>query len=158
MLVVDSREKWTHSDSNDTHISGWLERKGIPWTVKKLDVGDYMMAGGTLTIDRKQNIEEISKNLTNPADKKRFWNEVRLAYHRHLRLVVLIESQKYRSLMDLRGWKSAYSPVNGVALVRQMERLNRCYGVQFEFCQKRSTARRIIEILTKNLEEELLNV
>lgn len=147
MLIVDSREKWTQPGSRDTHISGWLDRHGVEWTVRKLDIGDYMLQGGNITVDRKQSIDEISKNLTNPADKKRFWNEVRLAHYRRIRLVVLIETSKYKDVSELRSWRSEYSPVRGPALIREMERLHRAYGVDFLFCQRRSTAKRIMEIL-----------
>lgn len=146
-LIVDSREKWTQNGSTDKHISSYLARRGIQWVVKKLDVGDYMTFGGNVTVDRKHGIEEIAKNLTNPRDKKRFMSEVRRAYQLRLRLVVLIESNKYTSIYDLRGWQSQFSPTNGNALIRQMERLGFAYGVRFEFCRSQSVAKRIIEIL-----------
>lgn len=147
LLIVDSREKWTQPNSTDKHISNYLTRNGIQWVVKKMDVGDYMTFGGFVSVDRKHSIEEIAKNLTNPRDKKRFMSEVRRAYQLRLRLVVLIESNKYTSIYDLRGWQSQFSPTNGNALIRQMERLGFAYGVRFEFCRSQSVARRIIEIL-----------
>jgi len=147
LLIVDSREKWTQNGSTDKHISTFLSRHGVSWVPKKLEVGDYMRFGGKVSIDRKQSIEEISKNLTNPKDKKRFMNEVRYAYRLGIRLVVLIESNKYTSIYDLRGWQSQFSPTNGNALIRQMERLGFAYGVRFEFCRSQSVAKRIIEIL-----------
>lgn len=133
LLFVDSREKWTQvvrGRKPDTHISAYLDRHKIPWVVQKLEVGDYMLEGGTVTVDRKQNVEEISRNLTNPNDKLRFWNEVRLARRIGLRLVVVIEDNKRKAVSDLRGWHSAYSPVTGAVLIRQMERLRHSYGVE----------------------------
>lgn len=146
-LIVDSREKWTQNGSTDKHISSYLTRRGIQWVVKKLDVGDYMTFGGNVTVDRKHGIEEIAKNLTNPRDKKRFMSEVRRAYQLRLHLIVLIESNKYKSIYDLRGWVSQYSPVNGNTLIRQMERLGFAYGVRFEFCRSQSVAKKIAKIL-----------
>lgn len=146
-LIVDSREKWTQLNSTDKHISAYLTRHGVEWVVKKLDVGDYMLFGGMTTVDRKHSIEEVAKNLTNPRDKKRFMAEVRRAYKLGLHLVVLIESNKYTSIYDLRGWNSQYSPTNGNALIRQMERLGFAYGVRFEFCRSQSIAKRILEVL-----------
>lgn len=149
MLIVDSREQWTQPGRKpDTHISAYLERHKIPYTVRKLDVGDYMLEGGSVTIDRKQGLEEVSRNLLNPADKKRFWNEVRLAHSMNVRLVVLVEDSKHKAPGEIRGWKSAYSPATGAAVLRQMERLRHCYGVEFVFCPRRSVARRIMEILS----------
>lgn len=146
-LIVDSREHWTHPDSKDTHISGWLERHCIAYKVQKLDVGDYMMEGGTVSVDRKQNVEEISGNLTNPTDKQRFMREVRRSRQLGLRLVVLVETNKYKAVKDLTSWKSKYTPVRGTVLIREMERLRYAYGVEFRFCPKMSAARKIIEIL-----------
>jgi len=157
ILIVDSREKWTQSGSSDKHISLYLARHGIQWVVKKLDVGDYMRFGGKVSIDRKQSIEEISKNLTNPADKKRFMNEVRYAYRLGIRLVVLIESNSYHDVYDLRQWRSRFTPVTGTTVIRQMERISFAYGVIFSFVNKKSVARRICEILEIPFSEKPIN-
>ena len=149
MLICDSRERWTQPGRKpDTHISAYLERHSIPWAVRKLDVGDYMLEGGSVTVDRKQGLEEVSRNLLNPADKKRFWNEVRLAHGLGIKLVVLVEDSKHKAPGDILGWRSSYSPVTGYAIFRQMERLRLGYGVEFVFCPKRYAARRILEILS----------
>lgn len=147
ILRIDSREKWTQAGSRDRHISDYLKRHGIAYRVEKLDAGDYMLDGGSVTVDRKASIEEISGNLTNPTDKVRFWNEVRLARQMGLRLVVLVETNKYKKVSDLAAWRSKYSPVRGQVLIREMNRLRLAYGVQFVFCPKVSAARRIMEIL-----------
>lgn len=155
MLIVDSREKWTQPGRKpDTHISAYLERHKIPYTVRKLVVGDYMLEGGSVTIDRKQGLEEVAKNLLNPADKKRFWNEVRLAHSLGIKLVVLVEDSKRKTVEDIHGWRSAYTRVTGAAIIKQIERLRHSYGVEFVFCPRRSAARRIIEILEAKGENE----
>ena len=141
MFFFDSRER------KNEHIKRYFDKHGIPYTVTKLDAGDYMRTGCRVTVDRKQNIEEISRNLTNTKDKQRFWNEVRLAYKMGLRLVVLVETNKYKSVSDLRFWKSKYTSVHGGALVREMERLRLAYGVQFMFCPRVSMAKTIIDLL-----------
>lgn len=153
MLIVDTREKWTQAkrkNTQDQHIKTYLDRHGISYRVQKLDVGDYMLQGGRITVDRKASIEEISGNLLNPADKRRFWAEVRRAYEKRLRLVVLVETNKIKKLEDLRQWHSAYTPVSGSALIREMQRLQNAYGVRFVFCPKVSAARKIMEVLEEN--------
>ncbi|MBO7436050.1 ERCC4 domain-containing protein [bacterium] len=147
MILCDSREKWTQPGSRDTHISGYFDRHGIAYRVEKLDVGDYMLDGGSVTVDRKQNLEEICKNLTNPADRKRFFAEARRAKELGLKLVVLIESNKYHQPRDILAWRSKYSHVPGTAVYRQMEKLRLAYKVEFRFCPKVSAARKIVEIL-----------
>ena len=147
MLIVDSREHWAQPGSKDRHIAAYFDRHAIAYKVEKLDVGDYMLEGGSVTVDRKASIEEISGNLTNPADKQRFLREVRRAHDGGLRLVVLVETNKFKCVRDLAAWRSKYSPVRGTALIRQMEKLRHAYGVEFVFCPKMSAARRIMEIL-----------
>lgn len=156
-LIVDSREKWTQNGSTDKHISSYLARRGIQWVVKKLDVGDYMTFGGNVTVDRKHSVEEIAKNLTNPKDKKRFMAEVRRAYQLGIRLVVLIESNSYHDVYDLRQWRSRFTPVSGTTVIRQMERISFAYGVIFSFVNKKSVARRICEILEIQFSEKPIN-
>lgn len=150
-LLVDTREQWTQVRPGrmpDTHISGYLDRHGIPWKVQKLDVGDYMLECGSVTVDRKKDLEEVASNLLNPADRARFWNEVRLAYRLGIKLVVLVEDSTHQGKEDVRGWRSSYSPANGAALLRQMEALKHSYGVLFYVCHKRSTGRRIVQLLS----------
>lgn len=151
VFLVDTREQWTQLRPGrrpDTHISDYLVRHGIPWKIQKLDVGDYMLDGGSITVDRKKDLEEVASNLLNPSDRARFWNEVRLAHRLEIKLVVLVEDSTHQGKEDIRGWKSSYSPANGAALLRQMERLKHSYGVLFYLCHKRSTGRRIVQLLS----------
>ena len=149
LLIVDSREKWTQGGSRDAHIRDYFDRHEIPYIIQKLDVGDYALPGGNIVVDRKQNLDEVSKNLTNPSDNARFMREVRRAHSAGLQLVVLIEhGGSIKSLDDVRDWQSRFTGVRGFALSRMMRRITLAYRVRWEFCSKRSTAKRIIEILT----------
>ena len=148
-LWIDSREKWTQPQSSDTHLSAYFDRHGIDWEVKKLDVGDYMLDGNdTISVDRKSSIDELASNLLNREDKSRFMREVRRAKESGLHLVVLIESNKYKSIPDLREWRSKYSGISGRSLMDAIYKTHISYGVEFLFCPKISTGRRIIELLS----------
>ena len=148
-LWIDSREKWTQPQSSDTHLSAYFDRHGIDWEVKKLDVGDYMLDGNdTISVDRKSSIDELASNLLNREDKSRFMREVRRAKESGLHLVVLIESNKYKSIPDLREWRSKYSGISGRSLMDAIYKTHIAYGVEFLFCPKISTGRRIIELLS----------
>ena len=148
-LWIDSREKWTQPQSSDTHLSAYFDRHGIDWEVKKLDVGDYMLEGNdTISVDRKASIDELASNLLNREDKSRFMREVRRAKESGLHLVVLIESNKYKSIPDLREWRSKYSGISGRSLMDAIYKTHISYGVEFLFCPKISTGRRIIELLS----------
>ena len=155
LLIVDSREKWTQGGSRDAHIREYFDRHEIPYIIQKLDVGDYALPGGRIVVDRKQNLDEVAKNLTNPADSARFMREVRRARSEGLQLVVLIEhSYKIKNLEDVQSWRSRFTGVRGFVLSRQMRRVTLAYNVRWEFCSKKSTGKRIIDILTEELKGE----
>ena len=147
-VICDSREKWTQPGSTDTHIKSYFEKHGIPYEVQTLDTGDYTYEGSNIVIDRKHNLDEVARNLTNRSDSSRFWREVRRAYKSGLKLIVLVESgPSVLSINDVSKWKSKYSPVSGRRVQTEMIRLEVSYGVRWVFCSKRSTARRILELL-----------
>lgn len=150
LLLTDSREKWTQDGSTDTHIKDYLIKHDIPYKVVKLDTGDYTF-DGTIVVDRKQNLEEVSRNLLNRNDSSRFWREVRRAYQSGIKLVILVEhGPSVKSINDVAKWRSAYSGVSGRAVVDAMIRCEMAYGVVWQFCSKRSTAKKIIEILSSS--------
>lgn len=154
-ILVDSREKWTQSGSTDTHLSSYFERHGITWTIVKLDVGDYQIEGdSSISVDRKKSLDEMATNLLNKSDSCRFWREVRRAYSQGTKLIVLCEcGGQYHTVNDLKAWKSRYSGVSGRRLIDEIVRCERAYGVTFRLCDKRSTARLIVEILTEGKEQ-----
>lgn len=148
-IICDSREKWTQGASKDRHISSYFDRHGIQWEVRKLDTGDYMLDGQSdRTVDRKQSLEELSRNLLNRKDSSRFWREVRRAHDSGMQLIVLVESGRaIKTINDVPRWQSKYSFVTGRRLLDEMIRLEYSYGVQWAFCDRRSTGRLIIELL-----------
>ena len=148
LLSVDSREQWTQSRSTDTHIKDYFERHRIPYKVVALSVGDYTFEGSNIAVDRKHNLDEVARNLTNRSDSSRFWREVRRAFQQGIQLVILVESgPQVLSINDVPKWKSKYSQVTGRSVQNEMIRLEMAYKVRWCFCSKRSTAKRIIEIL-----------
>lgn len=144
-LIVDSREKkWEH-------IAEYFEKQGIEYEVLKLDVGDYMIEGQSgITVDRKRNLAELSRNLMNPKDHSRFWKEIRRAREQGIKLYILCEhGGKIKSIKDVALWNDKYSGVTGRRLLDEIYRVHISYQVEFIFTNKRSTGRRIIEILTQ---------
>ena len=102
------------------------------WVVRKLDVGDYMFDGGRITVDRKQDLDELSKNLTNRADFARFMDEVRKARAERLKLIVLCEHGRgVKSIPDVAKWQSEFSHVSGRALMDRIYKVHISYGVEF---------------------------
>lgn len=153
MYIFDSREK-----KND-HVKAYFDKHGIAYKVEKLDVGDYMVEGGKVSVDRKQNLSELATNLMNRADKSRFWREVRRAREQGIKLIVLCEhGGKVKSIKDVAEWSSPYSPVSGRALMEEIYKCHISYGVEFLFCSKRSTGRLIHDILYREAKERLTNM
>ena len=147
MILIDTREK------KFDHIKDYFDAHEIPYKMQLLLCGDYMRDDRPgLSIDRKRNLEEISGNLCTP--ENRFWREMRRARDQCIHMVVLIEhGGQIKSLDDVRKWHSKYSKVSGTQLRAEMIRISLAYDVEFQFCAKVSTGRRIMEILYARSEE-----
>ena len=145
MLICDSREK------KNEHILRYFDRHGIDYEIRKLDVGDYMLGGNdTISVDRKSSVDELASNMLNRNDHARFLREAKRAADSGIKLIVLLETSKYKSIPDLREWRSKYSGITGRALMDAVYKTHIAYGVEFLFCPKISTGRRIVELLSCN--------
>lgn len=142
-FVFDTREK------KNEHIKAYFDKYGIEYEIRKLDVGDYQIEGKPqISVDRKRSLGELSHNLMNPKDHSRFWKEVRRAREQKIKLFVLVEhGGQIKSIEDVAKWTDKYSGVSGRTLMNEIYRVHIAYGVEFLFCDKRNTARKIIEIL-----------
>lgn len=148
MIICDTREK-----KND-HILDYFNRHGIQYGIDSMKTGDYMDSDKPeLVIDRKQNLDELRQNLCS-RDKNRFWREVRRAKDEGRKLVILCEhGDGIKALPDVRHWISEQNTkVTGRQLYNEAFRCHIGYGVEFLFCEKSETAKRIIEILGGGLE------
>ena len=145
-IVVDTREK------KNSHILKYFVVHDVDYEERKLDVADYQIEGkNDIAVDRKQNLDELARNLMNRADHSRFWKEVRRAKEQGIRMIILCEHGGHiKSIPDVAGWHSKYSPVSGRVLMEEIYRVHISYGVDFIFCSKRSTGKRILELLGWN--------
>ena len=142
MVIVDSREK------KNEHILKYFDKHGVEYEIHKLDCGDYMQPNGTISIDKKQDLAELAMNLLNPNDKARFWKEVRRARETGIKLVILCEhGGQIKTFSDVKKWRPRYGKATGKSLSDAIFRLYMAYGVPVMYCDKRSTAKRILEIL-----------
>ncbi len=104
----------------------------------------------TITVERKRDLQELLNNLKT-SDSSRFWREIRRSKEEGIKMIILCEhGGKIRSIKDVATWKSKYSKVTGRQLMEEMYRAHISYGVEFLFCDKRSTGRRIAELLGVN--------
>lgn len=142
MLICDSKEK------KNEHILRYFDRHGIDYEIRKLDVGDYMFEGGTISVDTKRSVDELASNMLNRNDHARFLREAKRAADSGIKLIVLLETSKYKAIPDLREWRSKYSGISGRSLIDAIYKTHIAYRVEFLFCPKISTGRRIIELLS----------
>lgn len=148
-IITDSREK--------AHIIGrildYFDREGIKHYSSKLIVGDYMdIDNPRLVIDRKFSLSELATNLTN--DSGRFMREIRLAKELGIHMIVLCEQGGWiKSIKDVAQWRNPMQgkipyAISGKDLMERIYRVHIAYNVDFLFCDKRSTGKRIVELLT----------
>ena len=141
---IDSREK----PQAIKNIIAYFDKHGIEWERVALKTGDYMLDGQpNLIVDRKQSLSELAHNLLS-ADRARFYREIRCARDSGIQLIILCEhGPDVKTYADVKNWKPKYGKVTGKALADAIFRLEIAYGVPTLFCGKRSTGKRIVEIL-----------
>lgn len=143
MILIDTREK----PRAITRIIEYFDESRIKHLSTKLLVGDYQRHDNPkVVIDRKQNLSELATNLG--TDKARFMNEIRLASELGVKLYFLCEhGGQIHTIEDVKNWKNPHGMITGRELAERMVRVHISYNVEFLFCDKRSTGKRIAEIL-----------
>lgn len=147
-IQIDSREhKWELA-----RIQRQLTALGCKTIVSKLYVGDYQsLDNPRLVIDRKKDLQEICGNVTQ--QHERFQRELLRAQEAEIQLIILIEhGDDIQSLEDVYFWDNprlSKSPkaTTGKSLYRSICTIRDRYNVRFEFCTKRETGRKIMELL-----------
>lgn len=143
MIQIDTREK----PQAIAGIKAFFDKHDIEYIDRKMDIADYCVVGNeNLVIDRKRNLQEVAQNLCSN-DRGRFWREVRLAYRNHVRMIVLVEQSGINDVRDVKNWQSKYQKLSGARLQEEMYRIALAYGVEWQFCHKNSTGKRICELL-----------
>ncbi|MBQ4187426.1 MAG: ERCC4 domain-containing protein [Firmicutes bacterium] len=148
IIQVDSREK----PRAIKRILEEFDRQGVQYFVSKLPQADYMsLDNPRLLIDRKQNLLELCQNVCQQLD--RFTAELKRAQKYGQHIVILCEhGDNVKSLSDVMHWENprlSESPlaVSGERLFNILSVISKTYNVDFEFCDKSETGKRIIEIL-----------
>ena len=145
-IQIDTREKARAIAS----IRAEFKRQGIDTVTSKLWVGDYARIDNlTTVIDRKQNLSELAGNVI----EKRFHAEIKRASEHGVKIIFLIEHGRgVKDLIDVLFWENPRlkeSPrcISGEHLFKSMVTISERYNVEWQFCDKRSTGKRIIQIL-----------
>lgn len=164
MIVEDTRQQ----ARKHNNIEKWMAAHGVDFAPRAaaLPFGDYMLEGSNISIDSKQDVQEVAGNIGR--DHARFVRECDRARAEGYRLIILVEEHpEYSDRSKLHGWvsyvcrrcrrcnplrdkgckKYRSKPMNGPTVARIIGKLEEDHGVRFEFCSKRDTARRICELL-----------
>lgn len=100
-VIVDTREK-------KSSVISYLERHKIPYTLEKLDVGDYSLyleddngeminCGDIFALERKATLDELIQNVARKEYKRRFINELQYAKNKGVQLELFIEDESWYS-------------------------------------------------------------
>ena len=151
LLLIDTREKPKAIQG----IIKTVDEARIPHASTKLLFGDYMDYNRpSIVIDRKQNIAELAKNCTWEHD--RFRAELERAKAANARLIILVEQNRYKdrdkwihveSIEDIMLWSSPHTTIRGEKVFRVLRAWMSKYDIDVQFCDKRQTGRKILEII-----------
>jgi hypothetical protein len=153
-IIIDTREK----PQAIGKILKQFEEAEIKTIRSKLFVGDYQsLDNGRLVIDRKQNLQELCGNVCQ--QHERFVNELYRAKEHGIKIIILCEhSPSIKCLEDVQGWvnprlRTSPKALTGEKLYKILSTLAQRYNVDFEFCGKHETGKRIIELLGGKTDE-----
>ena len=150
-IIADSREQVNN------HITGYWDKKKVPYFTRKLDVGDYSCQLDDMTfekdfaVERKRNLDEICGNLA--ADRDRFEREFLRAKANNIKVFLIVENATWSDIY-LHNYRSQLSPKSLMAsLMSWQVRFN----ITVIFCEPENTPRLIHQILYYAAREQLLN-
>lgn len=162
-IQIDSREH----KSEVGRIKKQFDKLGVDYFTSKLYVGDYMsLDNSRLCIDRKKDLQELVSNVTH--QHTRFRDELIRAKEHGIKLIILCEhGADIKTLEDVYFWenprakptiwvmrdghpvKVASNPnaTSGNTLYKSLCTIRDRYDVDFYFCEKAETGKRIVELL-----------
>ena len=165
-IQIDTREKTKAIEK----IIKDFDKAGVKHFKSKLYVGDYMsLDDAKLVIDRKQDLQELCGNVCQ--QHERFKAELVRALENDIKIVILCEhGNDVKSLEDVFFWQNprkhnyywttvngkrvrkvaSKKAVDGKQLYKSLCTIRDRYNVDFVFCSKEETGKKIIEILGGN--------
>ena len=163
-VQVDTREH----KSEWERIQKQFDDLGVQYFRSKLYVGDYQsLDNPRLVIDRKKDLNELCGNVCSK-QHERFTAELRRAIQQNIKIVILVEhGEDVKSLEDVYFWENprkheviwktvngkrvktvrSAKAIDGMQLYKSLCTIRDRYNVDFEFCTKEETGKRIVEIL-----------
>ena len=149
LILEDTRQQAKKHESKHK----WFVEHGVRIERCRLYVGDYTLpTDQSICIDTKADLKELAGNVCQ--QHERFRAELVRAQEAGIQLVILCEhGGDIKSLEDVYFWqnprrRTSPGAISGQRLFKILNTMQEKYGVRFEFCDKRQTGRRIVEILT----------
>lgn len=158
ILLMDTRQQ----AGKHKNVEQYCKRMGIEMVRQKCDVGDYQFPDGKISVDTKQNLLELCKDVMS-SDHRRFRAECQRAQEAGIQLIILVEELPPYGMVDLwevPRWKSSnewhrygdpMTRVDPKALRKALLTMSVRYGVKFRFCTRRQSPARIIKYLKGEL-------
>lgn len=155
VIQIDSREhKWELA-----RIQRQLTAAGCKTIVSKLYVGDYQsLDNPRLVIDRKKDLLELCGNVCQ--QHERFQKELVRAMDAGIQIIILCEhGEEIKCLEDVYFWdnprlKESPKATTGESLYKSLMTIKNKYNVRFEFCTKKETGSKIMELLNDGEERQ----
>lgn len=148
-FVHDTRDKAT----KHRNVDEYLIEQGHKVVRSKLFVGDVSLLNDqSVCIDLKRNLQEVAVNVGQ--DHARFKRELERAQEYGIHLIFLVEhGGSIKTLEDVQSWnnprlKEHPLALTGTRLYKIMLTMQNKYGIEWLFCDKRCTGKRIIELLS----------
>lgn len=163
LIQCDTREH----DKEWRRIEKQFNKLGIKYIRSKMFVGDYMSFDNPrLVIDRKKDLLELCGNVCQ--QHKRFKDELIRAMENEIKIIILCEhGPDITCLEDVLFWQNPRlletdwkmvdghpekvqlypNAVTGEKLYKSLSTIKERYNVEFLFCDKSETGRKIVEIL-----------
>jgi len=144
-----------YCDSNqkkDKHIAkeNYFNEQGYTIIRQRLKVGDYMLdLNDKISVDTKQNMEELCSNLFDKEDSKRFIRECIRAKKNHIKLVFLIEEPiTEETIPNITLGNAEHKMIIKSSQIKErIKYFKKIYGVRFLFCAKDRVGAKIIDVL-----------
>ncbi len=139
-LLEDCRQK----KNMHNNIHRYCQENNIEIIPMYLNVGDYMLPNGKISVDTKQSLAELANDLYR--DKLQFNKKYKKCLQDKIKLIVLVE-EYIKSLSELVSWRSKYTKITGRELLDMIETVRVSYNVGFYFCDKENTGQVIMQLL-----------
>lgn len=147
ILYEDTRQQ----KGKHKNIEAYCRQQGIEIIRQALNTGDYQIAGkGDISVDTKMNLPELASCCFQ--EHERFRAECERAQRCGIQLIILTEEVMPGG--EIKNWVSPLGRDGNPkyrfdpgTLQKVTETMTERYGVQFRFCDGRSTGKVLLELL-----------